>query len=119
MSILFWDRENKPIEDTIEWAMKFEDVAYRVIAVDTDGPDQPMVSTIWEGLDLGHSVIPGSIPLIFETALVVDGYVTDKWLSATEEDALHNHALACREYLLRDPRPEDGHVQTIIERDKK
>lgn len=116
---LFWDRQNQPIEDTIEWARKYEDDAYRIVAVDSDGPTSPMISTIWEGLDRGHYLHQdGSTALIFETARVVDGDVVEAWLSHTEEDALHNHRQACIDFLGREPRPEDGHVQTIIERSK-
>lgn len=117
---LFWDRQNKPIEDTIVWARKYEDVAYRVVAVDSDGPEAPMVSTIWEGLDRGLSLHQdGSSALIFETALLINGHVENAWLSHTEQEALHIHHQVCVDHLGREPRPEDGHVQTIIERDRK
>lgn len=120
MVTLFWDRQNKPIEDTLVWARLYEDTAYRVVAVDSDGPTSPMVSTIWEGLDRAHTLgQDGSTAMIFETALLVDGRISEAWLSHTEEDALWNHRQACLDYLGREPRPEDGHLQTIIDNDRK
>lgn len=120
---MFWSRKGEPIEDTIEWARLFEDVEVRVVACDQDGPGQPMVSTIWEGMDLGHSLTPG-IPLIFETAYLVgddshaDGRVEERWLSATEEEAIETHKAVCIEKLGRPARPEDGLVERIIELEK-
>jgi hypothetical protein len=117
--ILFWDRENKPIENTIEWAKKFEDTAYRVIAVDQDGPDTPIVSTIWNGLDRGLGLRPTpETVLIFETAYLEDGLVVQFWLDNTEEQALQRHRMVCLSMLGREPR-DDGHVATIIANDKR
>lgn len=117
--ILFWDRKNQPIEDTITWARMFESAEFRVVAVDSDGPDLPMVSTIWNGLDRGMSLHPTpETVMIFETAYLVNGLVQDVWLDNTEEQALHRHRMVCLSMLGREPRPEDGHVQTIIENEK-
>lgn len=116
---LFWDRQNKPIENVIDWAKKYEDVAYRIIAVDMDGPDKPMVSTIWEGMDRSFAIPPtDDTALIFETAVVIDGRVIDAFLAHSEEGAREMHRMVCIEILNREPRPEDGHVQTIIEMEK-
>lgn len=117
---LFWDRQNKPIEDTIEWARKYEDLPYRLVAVDTDGPSEPMVSTIWTGMDQSFSPWSNDdTAMIFETAYIVDGELKDKFVSHSEEGALEMHRMVCLELLGREPRPEDGHVQTIIDREAK
>lgn len=117
---IFWDRQNRPIDDTIEWAQKYEDPAYRIVAVDQDVPGGPMVSTIWEGLAKGAPLHPTTeSALIFETAWVVNGNVEQTWWDHTEEQALRRHRVVCLSMLGREPKPEDGHVQTIVERDKK
>jgi hypothetical protein len=117
---LFWDRQNKPIEDTIEWAKKFEDLTYRLVAVDVDNPGAPMVSTIWNGMDQAFDPFgTDETALIFETAYIVDGELRDKFASHSEEGALEMHRMVCLELLGREPRPEDGHVQTIIDREAK
>lgn len=115
---MFWDRKGQPIAETLEWAAKYEDVSYRIVAVDTDGPgyEAPMVSTIWEGINTLGDEVPTRI---FDTALVVDGVVQEGWRSDTEEEALITHETVCRIHLGREPRPEDGHVQAIIDNDKK
>ena len=78
-----------------------------------------MVSTIWEGLDRGNLLYQdGSTALIFETALLVNGHIEETWLSHTEEEALEMHNEVCMKFLEREARPEDGHVQTIIDNDK-
>lgn len=117
---LFWDRQNQPIEDVIEWAKKYEDAAYRVVAVDSDGQDEPWVSTIWQGLDLAHMLYQdGSTAMIFETAYLVGGRVVDTVLAHDEAWALENHRDFTVKHLGRLPRPEDGHVQTVIANEKK
>lgn len=115
---LFWDRKGQPIEDTIEWAKKLEDPAYRIVAVDTDGPDEkaPMVSTIWNGIASLSTQAPVDI---FETALIVNGNLEDMWRSSTEEQALLTHEAICLIHLGREPRPEDGHIQTIVDRERE
>lgn len=112
---MFWDRKNQPIEDVIEWAKKFEDPSYRLIAVDTDGPDQPMVSTIWQGLDLAHLLhVTDDTAMIFETAYLEGGLVMGSWIAHSEEEALDVHRETCLKNLGREPRPEDGHIPTIV-----
>jgi hypothetical protein len=119
MSILFWDRQNQPIEETIEWAKKFEDAAYRNVAVDQDGPDAPMVSTIWQGLDLAHLLrATADTAFIFETAYLEKGLVVQQWIDHSEQDALRRHRMVCLSMLGREPRPEDGLVQKIVERER-
>ena len=120
MTTLFWNRQNEPIEDTLVWARLYEDVAYRVLAVDSDGPDSPMVSTIWEGLDRANSLhVTDETAMIFETAYLENGQVVEAWLAHSEQQALVQHDWACVKFLHRHSRPEDGHVQTIIENDKR
>ena len=120
MTTLFWDRDNKPIEDVIVWAMKFEDPAYRIVAVDQDGPGTPMVSTIWEGLDLARSLrVTDDTAMIFETAYIVNGDVEDRWIDHSEVEAIQRHRMVCLSLLGREPRPSDGHIQTIVEREKR
>jgi len=117
---LFWDRQNKPIEDTLVWARLYEDPAYRIIAVDQDAEGTPMVSTIWEGLDRAVNLhVTDETAMIFETAYLEDGLVVQAWLAHSEEEALIRHRMVCLSMLGREPRPESGHVQTIVEREKR
>jgi hypothetical protein len=117
---LFWDRQNQPIEDTLDWARKYEDPAYRIIAVDQDSEGAPMVSTIWEGLDRAINLhADADTALIFETAYLEDGRVLEAWLAHSEEEARTRHRMVCLSMLGREPDPESGHVQTIVEREKR
>jgi hypothetical protein len=116
---LFWDRQNKPIEDTIEWAKKFEDAEYRIVAVDFDG-EHRMVSTIWQGLDLAHSPwVSDDTAMIFETAYMMSGEIVEMFTWHSEEGALEGHDLVCKEFLGRKARPSDGHLQRVIEAEGK
>lgn len=115
---LFWDRQNKPIEDTLDWARKFEDPAYRIVAVDQDYAGSPMVSTIWQGMDLVHSLhVTDDTAVIFETAYLEDGEVVNTWQTHSESDARRTHESVCWMTLGRAAR-DDGHVKTIVEREK-
>ena len=117
---LFWDRQNRPIEDTLDWARKFEDPAYRLVAVDQDAPGHPMVSTIWQGLDLAHSLhVSDQSAVIFETAYLEDGEVVQAWQWHSEVEALSGHNMICAQFLGRFARPSDGHVRTIIENERE
>lgn len=111
---LFWSRANEPIEDTLEWARKFEDPAYRFVALDVE--DGWTVSTIWQGLDLAHSLRPDrDTVMIFETALFgPDEVGEDRWFWHSEEEALAGHDWVCAQNLNRPARPEDGHLATAI-----
>lgn len=118
MTALFWDRQNRPIESVITWAQMFESAVFRVVAVDQDAPGTPMVSTIWNGLDRGHSLHPTpETVLIFETAYLENGHVVQYWLDNTEEQALDRHRMVCLSMLGREPRPEDGLLIELIEHD--
>lgn len=112
----FWSRQGEPME-LMEWAMAYEDAAIRCVAIDSDGPDRPMVSTIWEGMSRPLTLHEQPFPMgIFETALVADGRVESHVRSTTEEEALEVHAEWCRVVLGREPRPEDGLLQIAIDR---
>lgn len=120
----FWSRDGKPME-LLEWATTYEQARFRVVAVDSDGPGQPMVSTIWEGmarpLILHDDVAARGI---FETAFIGDEgkiveTVDNQARSDTEEEALAQHRAYCLSYLGREPRPEDGHVQMIIDNERE
>lgn len=88
---MFFDREGNPIDEVIEWAKKFEDPEYRIIAVDQDEPGSPMVSTIWQGMDLARNFRADIPPMIYETALLLpkegnpdEANITQSYYSATE-----------------------------------
>lgn len=115
---MFWNRRGEPIENVIAWARLYEDTSYRVIAVDTDEAKRTMVSTIWNGIP--QATLNRDLPIgIFETALLVGGLIEDCWRSDTEAEAMFVHDEKCREFLRRPARPEDGHLRTIIESDRK
>jgi hypothetical protein len=61
--IRYYDRAGNPIIDTLAWAKKFEDVAYKRVA-ETTLPDGKWISTVWLGLNYQYGAGP---PLIFET----------------------------------------------------
>jgi hypothetical protein len=117
---LFWDRQNRPIENVIDWAVMFEDPAFRVVACDQDAPGTPMVSTIWQGLAQGAPLhVTDDTALIFETAFLINGHVEQQWWDHSEEQALHRHRMVCLSMLGREPRPEDGLVQMIIDNERE
>lgn len=117
---LFWDRQNKPIKDTLVWARMYEDTSYRVVAVDQDGPDMPMVSTIWEGLDRAVNLhADDDTAMIFETAYLVNGQVQEAWLAHSEQEALVQHDWACMKFLGRHSRPEDALVELIVKNERE
>jgi hypothetical protein len=117
---MFWNRQNQPIEDTIEWAKMFEDPEFRLVAVDQDGEGTPMVSTIWQGLDLDHSLyVTDDTAMIFETAYLDDGIVLECWHEHTEEQALHRHRIVCLTTLGREPAPDGGLKRAIVENEKR
>lgn len=123
---IFWDRQGNPIEDTIEWAQKFEDSEYRIVAVDQDDPGTPMVSTIWDGFDLAHNFNNDVPPMIFETVLLEanpdstgQGTIVRSHFSVTEEEAYAAHRMFCHDHLNREPAPNNGLKDEIIRRERK
>jgi hypothetical protein len=110
----FFDRQGQPLE-VLEWAKKYEDISYQSVAVDVDDLDSPhiMVSTIWEGMNRPLSLFPETTARgIFETAVLVDGVIQDRWRWDTEEQALEGHDNWCVTYLQR--HADDGTVRRII-----
>lgn len=121
MTTLFWDKDNRPIEDTLVWARLFEDDDYRTVAIDVDDITDmhKMVSTIWQGLDLLHQLhVTDETAAIFETAYLHDGHVVEKFPSHSLEGALAMHNMMCHEFLGRAAAPEEGHRETLIGRRK-
>jgi hypothetical protein len=116
----FYDRAGKQIEGgVLAWAHMLEDPVQRIVAVDTDMVDEEhgrMVSTIWNGLPARMSQ-NWENPLIFETAFMENGHIEEVYASSSEALALEQHRDACRLYLGRDPRPEDGFRDRIIEQE--
>jgi hypothetical protein len=107
MRSLYYDRQGAAL-DTLEWAKKFEDRNYTVLAIDAAGPLS--ISTIWVGLD--HSFGEDDPPLIFETAgfVLVNGkrqlpYVF-AYRYATEAEALRGHAYIVEAVRLLARKPE-------------
>ncbi len=70
---LFYNREGKPILDTLEWGRLFENLDYKRVAEDTLD-DGTWISTVWIGIDqdIGFS----DRPMIFET-MVFPGRCTE------------------------------------------
>jgi hypothetical protein len=125
MRALFWDREGNPIDDVIEWAKKFEDAEYRIVAVDQDAEGAPMVSTIWQGMDMARNFRDDITPMIFETVLLEadednpgEGKIIRSDMSATEEQARFTHNRYCEDHLNREAAPDNGLKHIIVERDK-
>jgi len=87
---IFWDRQGQPIADFMDWALKAEDDAYRIIACDTIGG--LVVSTIWIGID-GIGELFGGKPMIFETLVFEGDKVVGGEKNATESEARSAHAL--------------------------
>lgn len=85
----YYDKDGKPME-LMEWAKKFKDLKYRIIA--QDKVNGYRISTVWMGLD--HQFGNGP-PLIFETmAFQEDEKYQDRY--TTLEEALQGHQKAIR-----------------------
>ena len=121
---LFWDRQNRPIEDVIVWAKKFEDVGYRAgrgrhrWAWPADGVDDLAGDWTW----------PAVLCVTDETAYDLrDGVLGERPrpgyldLAHSEQEAAGSgidwHAVET--VFNVSSRPEDGHLKTIIEREAK
>jgi len=96
MASLFYDRDGKPIEDTLEWARKFEDRAYQRVARTVLG-DGRVVSTVWLGVD--QSFGQASEPLIFETMAfaseeTMDTLLCFRWPTLGSAIAGHDQVVA-------------------------
>jgi hypothetical protein len=120
MTLRFWSRKGEPIDDTKEWAELYEDIAQRCVAFDGTEEGEPSVSTIWMGMSSDSFLQPDRPYRVFETAeLDGQGHLVRFDRADTEEQALAMHAQYCQEVLGRDPQPEDGWVEQIIERNKR
>lgn len=113
MTIHYYSRQGLELPNVVAWAKYYEDVAYRNVAIDADIDAGVMVSTIWEGFD---SPPKGGI---FEVALIIDGSVRQQWRARTEKEALEVHDDVCMQVFKRHARPEDGHLETVIERERE
>jgi len=94
MSIHYYDREGEPITETLTWAKKFEDRAYKRVA-ETLLANGRWVSTVWIGLDHQMGVGP---PLIFETMVFPskdDMSDIDVERYSTEAEAIRGHTVMC------------------------
>jgi hypothetical protein len=107
-------RDGTKTSDVIEWAMKFEEHAYRQVAEDRiEAPRLTVVSTIWQGLPPD----PWGEPNAYETA-VFDGAPpkahllwSKRW--HTEDEAVSAHAIVA-ENVRRGWRPEHGTEPTDV-----
>lgn len=89
MAVDYYDRDGKPMSDTLAWARLSENRDYKVVKQTTIG--RLFVSTVWLGLD--HSFGSGP-PLIFETMVFdqgQDGTDVDCRRYSTEAEALAGH----------------------------
>lgn len=110
---MFWNRDNEPITDVLVWARLFEDPHYRILAYDVEGSHA--VSTIWQGMDLSHSLrVTDDTAMIFETAFLTDDIVVDQVNWHSERGALGGHSMMCVKLLGRPARPEDGWRERVI-----
>lgn len=120
MGVEFFDRDGQPLE-LMDWARKYEDIAYRDLAVDVDRMDNPhiMVSTIWEGVPRPLSLMSTGLPRgIFATALLIDGHIQWERRHDTEEQAREFHRESVIFHLNREP--DNGEVLAeIVRRDRE
>ena len=85
---LFYDRQGRPIENTHEWALLFEDLDYRVLQQTTIG--EYWISTVWVGIDMSLSYDEPR-PAIFETLILKDGDEVEMRRYRSEEEAVSDH----------------------------
>lgn len=105
----YFDKNGDPMA-LMEWASKFEDMDYKVVAFD-DGKVY-RVSTVWLGLD--HNFAGDGPPLIFESMVFPLSSYEDQACRrySTEAEALAGHAELVSEWLVNEtvyaePDPED------------
>ena len=100
-----YDRQGKPISDTLEWARLFEDKVYQHVA-ETTLPNGKWVSTVWLGLN--HRYADGP-PLIFETMVfAVEGQWDERDCKrySTEQEALTGHEAMVKKWSQKEARDE-------------
>lgn len=91
---VFWGRDGSKINNVHDWALKYQDAEYRRIER-TPISEDVIVSTIWTGFD-PRCQDGEEIGYIFESAILVEGYETDRVHSRTEDDARYQHELMVR-----------------------
>ena len=91
---IYDDRQGKPMTMQ-QWAQRFEDEDYRLIARDVIGPDEPLdpaplitVSTFWFGLNHDWR---SDEPLIYETIIIGGEHDATGMRYATEKQAREGH----------------------------
>ena len=96
----YFDKDGTPMT-LMEWAAKFEDFDYKVVASDNGKIYQ--VSTIWLGIN--HNFADDGPPLIFESMVFpLDSYEDqDCRRYATEAEALAGHDELVSEWLVNEP----------------
>jgi hypothetical protein len=68
--ILYYDRQGKPIYDTLKWGKLLEDKNYKIVKQEPTPGGRYWVSTVWMGIDHSFTWIedkPNPRPIIFET----------------------------------------------------
>lgn len=107
---LFYDKEGKPIYDTLKWAKLFEDTAYQIIKQDYTPDKSYWVSTVWLGIDHDFSYRYGELfkvnphPVIFETMVfdrrkIKDSFTDlDQYRYTTEGEAKAGHKELLEKY---------------------
>jgi hypothetical protein len=107
----YYNKQGLLLPNAVIWARLIEDPAYCNIAVDVE--QNFMVSTVWEGHER-----QGEGPGIFETAILRDGVVVQRFRWRDLDSAEKGHAEIVRKSLLREPRPEDLYLEKIIEAER-
>lgn len=67
---IYYDRQGKPIYDTLQWAKLLEDRQYKIVKQEHTPKKMYWVSTVWLGIDHDFSWRhdePNPCPVIFET----------------------------------------------------
>lgn len=107
----YYNKQGLLLPNSYIWARLIEDPAYCNIAVDVE--QNFMVSTIWEGHER-----PGEQAGIFETAILRDGHIVQRFRWRDLEAAEKGHAEVVRQALLREPQPEDLYLEKIIQAER-
>lgn len=101
-TIIYYDRQGKPIYDTLKWGKLLGDKDYKVLAQKRSPNGRYFISTIWIGLDhsflfMGKKANPN--PLIFET-MVFDRNDPEyeQSRSSTEAAAFADHKRMLKTY---------------------
>ena len=108
---VYYDRHGEPMT-LRQWARQLEDEAYRHIARDVIGPEEPLdpaplitVSTVWVGL---NSDWRSDEPLTYQTIVVGGGYDASGMWYATEDEAREGHRRVVDELRAAQRSPTDA-----------